>query len=609
MEPDKPKVPGPLPVHSTQTLRETLRWVEEEPDKVREVFPGLSFAEQMSVLLLASGQLRQNLLLSSPYADKLVPMLPEQEIYLTLKEIGLEDALPMISLMNREQLQYVNDLEAWNREHFETDPFLKLLKIILQCGEDKLVEWLETVDPEVLVLFLKHHGSVTKYDITKEPIEDKDQYTSITYDGYYRYRPKRQEIVPILDPVLRALKISNPEQFGMVMESVYMDLPAEVEAEAVRFRSNRLSEKGIPDFEDACEIYRPLTDERFAELSAEMTRTRTIEGTPALYPVRWLPAGSFFREVLGTLGDHPETERIRAELAALGNKTLVADGLEITSVEPLQTSLRKVAGTLTLALEYLEGRDVEKAASWLKRTWLHYLFRLGYSQVGKLAERARKIRDRTGFPWIDRFHYLVESPLEETLRGLIRPQPLFFVGQDAEAPIAFRSFEGMEDLRVASERIAATEAVACFFFDRLDLPPERVKQICLEGGLGDRLDTVRWSQTLFTLWVRRSLTGQTAFRPLVPGDVQSFIKAHFAGTPGTPTRRLDPGFTNALVHWCLEEMGALDEGTKEIIEGWIRSGADRVEEDLRGFDPHRPIDGRFVQCLCMQERNHSEGKR
>ena len=238
METDKPKVSEEKAQGTGKALREMLRWVEEEPGRLLEAFPGLPLAEQLSVLLLAPGRLKQDLLLSSPLAARLVPMLPEQEIYLTLKEIGLEDALPILSLMSREQLHYLSDLEAWQKERFEAPEFLKIIKMIHQCGEDKLAEWLDAADPELLVLLLREYGHVTKFDLTKDPMEDSASQTAITYDGFYRYHPKRQKDAPLLAPVLRILKVTNTERFGMVMESVYRDLPSEVEDQALRFRSS-----------------------------------------------------------------------------------------------------------------------------------------------------------------------------------------------------------------------------------------------------------------------------------------------------------------------------------------------------------------------------------
>jgi hypothetical protein len=96
---------------------------------------------------------------------------------------------------------------------------------------------------------------------------------------------------------------------------------------------------------------------------------------------------------------------------------------------------------------------------------------------------------------------------------------------------------------------------------------------------------------------------------LLPDEVRQFIREAYTGTYGTTERRLDPEFTHTLVHWSLERMRPLVEDTQEIIETWIRSGVKRVEEELKGFDPDRHIDARFVQCLSMHEQTLAEGQK
>lgn len=598
------KRPGP-------SLRDLLRGLEEDPGEILKTFPHLPFADQLSVLLLTSGALRQDLLLSSPLAGKLVSSLPDQEVYLTVKEIGFEDALPMLSLMSREQLRYLNDLEAWDKARFEAPAFLKLIRLIHQCGEDKLAAWLSAVDPELLVLLLKDYGSVSKFDVTADPMEDATPHTAITQDGYYHYLPNQRDFAPLINPVLRILKATNPERYGMVMESAYVDPPAEVEEEALRFRSGRLAEKGMPEFEEACEIYRPLTDERFLELTAH-TPPSTPAPSPqtlALYPVRWLPAGSFFREALAAAGDHPEADRIRVELASLGNKVLIAGGMDATSPESLKAALKKVADTLTLALEHLADRNVDEAASWLTRAWLHHLFQLGVSQVWRLSERARRLRDRAGFPWIDRFHLLADSPLDDTLLGLLRPRPLYCEGHGPGGAAEFREFAGMQDVRTTAARLAATEALADLFSDALRFSPEKIKETCLEAGLGDQLDRVKWSQILQTTWVLQRLTGQEVFRPLTLEEVSRFLRDAFAGAPGTPERRLEPSFTGSLQLWVSDRTGALEGEAGEILQEWIEAGGRQIEEELAGLDPEKPVDSRFVRCLCIHPKSLDEGQR
>jgi len=100
-----------------------------------------------------------------------------------------------------------------------------------------------------------------------------------------------------------------------------------------------------------------------------------------------------------------------------------------------------------------------------------------------------------------------------------------------------------------------------------------------------------------------------AFRPLLPDEAQRFLRKAFTGTWGTEERRLDPEFTRTLVHWIMERIRPLGEDTQEIIEAWIRSGTERIEEECKGLDPDRPIDTRFVQCLCMHGQAFPEGQK
>ncbi len=588
------------PQSSRRRLRELHQWLESRPDKLLEAFPSLSFAEQLSILLLSSGQLRQALILASPFSAKLVAMLPEQEVYLTLKEIGLEDATPLLSLMNRVQIQYVNDLETWRKERFQPPDLLKLLKIVHQCGEDKFAEWLETLDPELLVLLLQHYGRVSKFDITKDPVEATDEPYSITFDGYYRYHPFQQEMGAALSPVLRILQARNPRRYGMIMESTYADQRAEVEDEALRYRSGRLAEQGIPGFDEACEIYRYLSEEQFHRYVWETSTAIHPRSTaPALYPVRLLPSESFLRKALVALGDHPETDRIRMELASLGNKVLIADGLEVTTVDLLRYALEKVTGFLTLGLEILAGRNVEEAAQWLARTWLHYIFRLGYGRVHRLALEARRARDRMGFRWIDRFHSLLDSPLEETLWGLCRQRPLFYEGRSEENYLGFRDFRGLDDLRTVAAHLRAAEVLAGFFEEDLRLPPEEIKRRCLEAGLGDRLDAVKWSQVFHTVSAIEAVSGPGPFRPLTQEEVRRFLRGAFLGRPGTADRRLDPAYVESLVQRLREAVSEPGEEAWKILEEWLRAGAARLEDELKHLDPGRHVDGRFVQALCV----------
>jgi len=308
------------------------------------------------------------------------------------------------------------------------------------------------------------------------------------------------------------------------MESAYQDHYSEVEEEALRFRSNRLAEKGVPDFDAASEIYHPLTEEQFKHLASKSDMGKTaIPKTAALYPIRWLPPDSLLHKALRTLADHPETDRIRMELATIGNKIIIADGQEIKNLDSLKGALQKVSGFLSIALEFLSDDDIQESASWLTRSWGHFLFRFGYGQVVELVKKAHRIQDQARFRWLDKYHYLADKPLEETLLGLLRPRPLFFEGEHTDNPEGYREFAGMNDIRMTDDRLAALKGLADLFHNTLSLSPEKVKTLCQEGGLTDRLDSIKWSQILQTFWAWKSLTGTPSFQILRPSDVQHFI--------------------------------------------------------------------------------------
>jgi hypothetical protein len=109
--------------------------------------------------------------------------------------------------------------------------------------------------------------------------------------------------------------------------------------------------------------------------------------------------------------------------------------------------------------------------------------------------------------------------------------------------------------------------------------------------------------------VHRTLSGQPEFRPLTPTEAQQFLRKAFVGGADTSARRLDPAFTHTLIDWALDRADSPGGEAEEIIREWIRSGTGRLEEELAGLDPAKPIDSRFVNCLCIREQTLTEGQR
>jgi hypothetical protein len=458
-----------------------------------------------------------------------------------------------------------------------------------------------TVDPELLVLLLRHYGSVSKFDISQDPLESADaQASSSTNDGYYLFQPVVEEVRPLLESVLRVLHARDPERHARILESAYQDIITDVEEEALRWRGARLAEKGIPGFEEASEIYRYLSDEEFfTHVSSVLLPETPSSSGPVMYPVRWLPKDSFIRSVLREIADDPEVDRIRCELATITNKAIIADGRDIGDPETLKEALGKVAGLLTIALSHLAGNDVREAAAWMSRTWIHFLFRLGYSQIHTLAERARLIRPRASFRWIDQTLYLTGSPLEEALRGLLWPHPLFFEGQNHTNFLGYREFSSMDDVTITEGQLTSIEFLAAYFDRYLSLPPETIKTRCLEGGMGDRLDHIKWSNVLATVWAHSLIHNAYIFQPLTSEEVHQCIRTVFSTTKTGKKKMIHASKIKTFLKWLEEPIPKDRRGGGDVLRNLFLKARQTIEEELRDLDPTQPVDPRFLQSLCI----------
>lgn len=64
-------------------------------------------------ILKLRGKERMDAIPSSDNPQEIFQSLPEEEVYFSIKEIGEQDALPLLSLMSPRQCQYLLDLELW----------------------------------------------------------------------------------------------------------------------------------------------------------------------------------------------------------------------------------------------------------------------------------------------------------------------------------------------------------------------------------------------------------------------------------------------------------------------------------------------------------------
>jgi hypothetical protein len=67
-----------------------------------------------------------------------VRALPDGEVYLTVREVGPLDAMPLLALASASQLVHILDLESWRGDRFDADRSGAWVALFAEAGEQHL---------------------------------------------------------------------------------------------------------------------------------------------------------------------------------------------------------------------------------------------------------------------------------------------------------------------------------------------------------------------------------------------------------------------------------------------------------------------------------------
>jgi hypothetical protein len=413
----------------------------EQAIKVIQSFDALPLERRLEVFRNLSPLARQELAQSVSRPEELIRKVSEEEMYFTVKEIGEHNALPLIGLTTGKQLTYLLDIDLWKKEMFDPRAAGEWLEILVSLGEDKILQFLQVSDPELIFIALNHFIKVTVRNPDMDLLEQFDDLPSFTLDDtffiHFRVPDAEENLKFFLETAFRW----NTEFYFGIMQELAGGLYLENEEMARKWRRARLSEKGFPEFDEALHIYNYLQRNGVAEAAPDSTdevqpdEPRRFVG----YPLKLLEADSLFNKSLKDIADLREKDRLSEELAHLSNKVMIADGKDPGSVEELHSTLQKVSGYINLALEDLCGNNITAAIGILKANHMEILFRRGFSLILDLRKEAQKLlRNYDG--GVDNLGY----PLAGLVKGLLQRRPVYAGSSDAGEKS--REFAQLQDL-------------------------------------------------------------------------------------------------------------------------------------------------------------------
>jgi hypothetical protein len=566
---------------------------DELTSRLRAMAPG-DLAEL--ALRLPAGE-RLEVVLHAPKPMELVRALPDAELYLTVRELGPHDALPLLPLASTAQLQHLIDLESWRRDRFDAERCGAWVAVLAESGQATLRRFLRSADDELLALLLQRWLRVEQIELDDTPSvhgtgrgEAGDERGLVSPDGHHRVSPERPEHAPAARQLLQILFLEQRSRYEHILWLALWNLPAELEESALRWRQSRLEERGFPPWDEALAAYAPPTGVRAKPEPLEPDRPDAPKAPRS--PIRVLSGRGILIPALERLGPHTRETALH-ELVSLANRLLVADARDVGDPEVHRGALEKAAGYIGIALERRGAEAEGQAARVLGEVPALELFREGNAHVVRVQERARRLV-REGWPRAHpRALGLLDPPLGERLAGVLRPRPLYLDlarGEGEEALREFRSLAEVEETRAAVEM---AEVVGGVLVEQLGLDVARLVQ-----PRGARPGLPRFSTVLLTTLAWHSTRRELRCDVLpaeVAADFLRTVASRRTAAPEAPGRSLE-----AVVAALGAKLGL---GPRElaVLRGFGRACLETLAAECGGLDPGTPVDPRHVSCLLPAE--------
>lgn len=534
--------------------------------------------ERLKVVLGTPFKDRPGLIVSSKDAEQLTQMLPDEELWLTIKEVGEEASLQLLEMASQDQLQYILDIELWKKD--EVASALKWLKIISTFTRERLLTWARSVDGDLLVLLFKKNIHVRKRASQDEDVLDgpwPSDTPPTTLEGVYYLQGLTPDADAIARPMLELMGKLDHEFYARLCEAVIHEIGSSLEESALSWRERRLAEKGFPSIEEALGVYAFVSDRRIADLPK---RGKIPTGAPPpryplmvegeIYPILMLAISKIEDDLL--------RDSILREMVATANKVVIADGRQITP-EVVLASLNKVLGYVNIALELLAGADIDKAARVLRERWIVHLFQIGWSQLVKLHQRARRSKKGT-------MSDVMDPPIGEKIACVSRKRPMYFSPEGG----GLRDFKGLDEIRDVERAIGFAGYVNSLLDSVFNISPEQVEMAISEK------ESLCASGILLTAWAKGVLTGRYQFGPLSAKELGRLLRKAFGrgGEEGLKSK-IVPDFKK----WFIQHQPGITPNETAYLDEFVDFSFVRLVEELGGLSPGEEINPEFIQCLWV----------
>ena len=442
---------------------------------------------------------RQEAILQRSDARRIVSAMAPQDFYITVQEIGPDDALALLSLAGLEQLDHLFDLEWWEKAELRPANALEWIARLAEAGEDQIVGWLRHADFELLVALFKQWIQVAVAPEDVDVMEARDSLPPYTIDDTYYWDVRYPQYVDLVTNILGVLFELHQGFYRELMSTVLWATAGEVEEDAFRFHRARIMDKGIPDYYDSLEIYRPL---RPGEIDVEKlaSEPESSESAAPSFAVAAIASDDLLARALAEIDDPAVMDSIRWETAGLAGKVMVADRLPPALPDSMRYAVRKASAGVGLGLDLLASGSVPKAVNILQKVYLEHLFRFAYAQMERLRRSMRRLTDAGRITLQPGGSRNLEPEWMEAIQGLLEKIPRIPAPVPGKPPREefFKTKKDLEQGIRFIKTVAALEPL----FRALSPSPETIEGMLWDGGMVRNRDDLTLGVMIFTAAAR-----------------------------------------------------------------------------------------------------------
>src|SRR5437016_8025491 len=361
--------------------------------------------------------------LARPDAAHVVKTASFEEVFFTIKHVGLADSLDLLPLISGKQVRGFIDLDCWRKDTFVRKPFMEWVAAFIQGGAEETMKAISGIDDTVVSLFLKDLVHVYEIDRDDPPTGTQLIFTP---DNRFGVEPLEEgEATTVGMLILDALFKYNPKLGTLILAKVRYTSRIELEETAYDNKNRRLEAHGFVDYFDALSIY--ATSGVDPDLQVPADREAPVEEIPGEENPGNLPAifadsligGAFLMKAFEQITDPSESDRFAQELTALGNRILSANLVNLGEIEGIRPALEEMRDFLTIGLERLTGGQTEAAPDALRKNYIQTVFKIGFDQVARLRDEADRLAQIRGFQVS-----MLDEPDQQFIEGLRRFKPL-----------------------------------------------------------------------------------------------------------------------------------------------------------------------------------------